>query len=111
MSQVHRPFAHVAGAKEKYAILLGWAGAVVDGLTLRDLRRSVALSLLLVLAGLLRWEHCRDSARLSTLGHRSNLAIDGHSSGGPAPPTAAVLVDVPARGGTCPPARRQFSAS
>ena len=51
MSQVHRPFAHVAGAKERYAILLGWAGAVVDGLTLRDLHRSIALRLLLVLAG------------------------------------------------------------
>ncbi len=51
MSQVHRPFAHVAGATERYAILLGWAGAVVDGLTLRDLHRSIALRLLLVLAG------------------------------------------------------------
>src|SRR5262249_60466968 len=32
--------------------------------------------------GLLRWGHCRNSARASTLGHRSDLATDGHSSGG-----------------------------
>ena len=62
--------------------------------------------------GLLRWEHCRDSARASPLGHRSDLATDGHSSGGPAPCAAALLVDVSTWGGSCPPARRrQFSAS
>ena len=52
MSRVHRPFAQVAGATERYANLLGWwAGAEVDGLTHRDLHRPNASSLLLVLAG------------------------------------------------------------
>ena len=84
----------------------------VDWLDVWCTQHAYRIERALSLGGLLHWGHCRNSTGVSALGHRCDVAVHGHSSGGPAPRAATLLVDLSARRGSHAPAPRcQFSSS